>query len=1096
MKDKCIKITDNPKSSKVDIYEFLKQKIQLFQNIIQKTIIAIQKYKLKDILGTNEINICINKLKDIFEQLSELYYPIIKKTKLDTDQIINKLQEINNEISIIFKTYGTESIDDLIMVCFGNDFINCLVDEDTSLKFDIIRKYVHPIGYKVLLWTNNNSPVLSTTILEKNKIVEDYLIVESSINFDCFDLARTSKNFLTRVHGIKIVILNTVLKKTLIISGIVDELMLECINSTYIDNKLQTLQQNIPNEPDFKNEGFARFIKSLTIKELLIYNIDDLYKIYIGHISQMNLIKHKTISQTVKDFVNNTLYNQRLTLIQLLLKDNDNEFQYLAYLLYDLLSTDTNGHIDTQEQTILYDSLPWYIKYNFRDAMKQTIQYTNTLSNFDINNIPLEQQICLLKANDNVKEKAMTKLKEVKAKSEDSGAKARQYLEGLLKIPFGIYREEPIIIIIDKLKDDFSKFITNITEICPYGTIIKKFEYTNIEIIGYINIIENEYIEYVRIILINNLIKKITNTTRSGLIKNINYLNKLIKIHILQYSKICHSGKKIDIIKEQVIDFINNISKNVKYSNIIKELILEFIPQYIVEGLNIIDYINKTIKTINNALCEMSRLLNDVTETLDNAVHGHIHAKRQIERIIGQWANGRVQSGHCFGFEGPPGVGKTSFAKNGLAACLKNIDGESRPFAFVPVGGGSNGSTIEGHNYTYVGSSYGRVVDIIIESKCLNPIIFIDELDKVSKTEHGREIIGILTHLCDETQNHMFQDKYFNGIDLDLSKALIVFSYNDPSAIDKILLDRIHRVQFKHLSLDEKLVILEKYILPEIYEKMGLNDIIQINTDVLEYIITDYTNEPGVRKLKELLFEIIGEINLNLLKATSDTMPSIPIIITKEDIRVIYLKEHYEISLKKIHTNPAIGVINGMWANAVGNGGILSIEACFIPASNCLDLKLTGMQGDVMKESMDVAKSVAFSLLPIRTKNSLITKLQKTKIQGIHIHCPDGATPKDGPSAGGAITTVIYSLMTGKKIDNTISMTGEINLQHEITKIGGLDLKILGSIKAGVKHILYPAENQDDFNKFMEKYNTNVLIEDITFSPVNNIKEVFKIIFV
>ena len=159
----------------------------------------------------------------------------------------------------------------------------------------------------------------------------------------------------------------------------------------------------------------------------------------MGYINQINLIKCKPISQNVKEFINSELHEQRRILIQLLIKYDAPEYKYLAYLLYDLLSNDTNGTIDTLEQTILFDSFPWNIKKFFREAMKTTIDYTKTLANFDHSRIPLEQQICLLKAPDNVKEKAMLKLKEVKAKSEDSGSKARQYLDGLLKIPFDIF---------------------------------------------------------------------------------------------------------------------------------------------------------------------------------------------------------------------------------------------------------------------------------------------------------------------------------------------------------------------------------------------------------------------------------------------------------------------------------------------------------------------------------------------------------------------------------------------------------------------------------------------------------------------------------
>jgi endopeptidase La len=483
--------------------------------------------------------------------------------------------------------------------------------------------------------------------------------------------------------------------------------------------------------------------------------------------------------------------------------------------------------------------------------------------------------------------------------------------------------------------------------------------------------------------------------------------------------------------------------------------------------------------------------MKNVSTTLNIAVHGHEKAKRQVERIIGQWVNGE-KTGYCFGFEGPPGVGKTSLAKKGIAECLIDNDSISRPFSFIAIGGSSNGSTLEGHNYTYVGSTWGKIVDILIEKKCMNPIIFIDELDKVSRTEHGKEIIGVLTHLIDQTQNDLFQDKYFNGIDLDLSKALFIFSYNDPSLIDKILLDRIHRVKFNHLTIDDKLTITRNYILPEIYSKMGLKDVLSFTDDVIENIIEKYTNESGVRKLKEILFEIIGEINLSILKDNIDY--DIPLNITIDDISNKYLKDRQELLIKKIFESPSIGIINGLWANSLGNGGILHIEVCLFPTNNFLELKLTGMQGDVMKESMNVAKTLAWSLLEKENMKSIIKDFDSTKLQGLHIHCPEGATPKDGPSAGAAITTAIYSLMVNKKIKNDFAITGEICLQGKVTAIGGLDLKILGGIKAGVKHFIYPCENSKDFNDFYDRYKNKSILNDIKFYSVNTIQDVFSLI--
>jgi ATP-dependent Lon protease len=306
-------------------------------------------------------------------------------------------------------------------------------------------------------------------------------------------------------------------------------------------------------------------------------------------------------------------------------------------------------------------------------------------------------------------------------------------------------------------------------------------------------------------------------------------------------------------------------------------------------------------------------------------------------------------------------------------------------------------------------------------------------------------------------------------------------------------LDRIHRIKFEHLSLKDKLVVTRNYILPEIFNKMGLNESIELADHVIEYIIEEYTFEPGVRKLKEILFEIIGEINLSILKEKTEY--ELPIHITKEDIKTKYLKDRHEIKNKKIGSRSRVGVINGLWANSLGKGGVLPIEAKLCPSGTLLDLKLTGMQGDVMKESMNVAKTLAWSLLPKDKMKELVKDFDETKMQGIHIHCPEGATPKDGPSAGTAITITIYSLLSNRKIKNELAITGEICLQGSITAIGGLDLKILGGIRAGVKTFIYPTENEKDFGDFYNKYKDSELLTDITFHQVEHINEVLELVF-
>jgi ATP-dependent Lon protease len=299
--------------------------------------------------------------------------------------------------------------------------------------------------------------------------------------------------------------------------------------------------------------------------------------------------------------------------------------------------------------------------------------------------------------------------------------------------------------------------------------------------------------------------------------------------------------------------------------------------------------------------------------------------------------------------------------------------------------------------------------------------------------------------------------------------------------------------------LDDKLIISKSHILPEVYKKMGLEDVIDIDNEVLKFIIEEYTLEPGVRKLKEVLFEIIGEINLEILKndffeKNKEKSLSLPFKVTIDDIKTKYLKDRSSMKHKKINGENKIGHINGMWANAVGQGGIIPIQTKFFPANKFLDLKLTGMQGDVMKESMNVALTLAWDLTSKERKDQIKSE-HFEMCSGVHIHCPEGAVPKDGPSAGAAITSVIYSLFNKKKIKNNFAITGEITLDGQITEIGGLDLKFLGGIKAGVTNFIYPSENQKEYESFMEKYKNNDNISGVEFYPAKKIEQVFELIF-
>ena len=1069
-----------------DMFSLVEKKIEFFKDVIQKTIIHVYKNKSLDILGISDVSTCIERIGEISKKIQE-----ITDTKNSTDNLINILQTINNELSSLLKIYGTDSLEDLLLICFGNN--NKIITDATQSekidKLELLKKYFHPTSYKVA----------SKKDELKQKKPEDINCdpENDNDNLMCYDVVTSYKQFHMKVYGMKLIIHSSTLKKSLIIFGVVDDAIVDFLNNKYILNKKALITDNAPQEEEFKQDSFVKFLSSLSLKDYFICeNEKDFYSKYAGYISQNNSLKQKQIAQSVKEFIADDMYNKRNTLIHLLIRSSNYENQYLAYLLYDLLSNDANGSVDTQEQTILFDSFPWPIKQCFKQAMKKTIQYTNELSNFDINKIPIEQQICLLKAPDNVKEKAMMKLKEVKAKAEDSGSKARQYLDALLKIPFNVYRREPILNMMEKIrtqfKDTYKKY--NIDKAFP--EIPVKEKYTSIEVLKYIKKIKgdttidnSEKLGKIKEYLTTGDKKKLTN--------NIISINELLKKHSKKYDKIKHAGLNKDQLKSEIEKFIIFCEK--PETQEIKELQEDVITRFIVwcnmhPLLNNFEFSN-SITSINDNMKQITDYMSDVKTTLDKAVHGHDKAKKQIERIIGQWINGE-QDGYCFGFEGPPGVGKTSLAKRGLANCLKDDNGTSRPFSMIQMGGDSNGSSLHGHGYTYVGSNHGSIVQILIDKKCMNPIIFIDEVDKISRTEHGKEIVGILTHLLDPTQNDCFQDKYFTGIDLDLSKALFILSYNDVDAIDKILLDRVHRIKFSSLTLEDKLVISKTHILPEVYKKMGLEDVIEFNDEVLKFIIEEYTLESGVRKLKEILFEIVGEINLDVLK-NNDNNYEFPITITIDDIKNKYFKDKREVKVYKIHNENKVGVINALWANQLSQGGVLPLQANFIPSNKFLDLILTGSMGDVMKESISVSLTNAWNLTSFERKQYLIEKYNNVKnniIYGIHIHCPDISTKKDGPSATTAFTVLIYSLLNDIKIKSYFGITGETHFGLLLTEIGGLQEKIIHSIKSGIKEFIFPKENQKDFDKIMDKYKDNKIIDGIKFHSIENIDEVFNLI--
>jgi ATP-dependent Lon protease len=1023
------------------------------QEIIQNTVLSIQYYNNIELFSNNDTNLCIQSLLTLFEKSKKIIEDCDSKN-VTIDVIIDKLQSITNDLTQIISKHGTTYIKDVLYILFGSDFIkNKKLPLLLQKKMELIQNNTQPIGFKIM--NNKTKKTKKTEELCINKDTEDTILMECSPQLECFDVEIT-QNFFKRVHGIHIIIHNEDTNKTLIIFAIIDNINIDFFSNEYIDKRKELIKIGSQKILSIDSELLQRQIDSLCVKDILVRGNEDIFKKNIFIQNFIKTLKTTKLEVITKKFILLNNFAKRNELMDMLLCIKDSEIQYLAYLLYDLLTnieSNNDDFNDSTDQIEIYNSFSWRTKNKFKDAMKNTLHFNqNILNKYENTAVSLEQQIIFWRVPENIKDRAFLKLKEFKGKMDDSGSKAKQYLEGLLRIPFETYRREPVLQIIDKINENFEKIIKNKEYNVDEKNIISspKQKYTNIEI--------QEYCKKISLIQT----------------KNIKDILKNIQIHDLKIiGKICSLKQKN---KQNLIDEIYKCIESPENSKKINDILINNIMNTDSDNkptnkssqnqFQLLKQIKcySELKDVSNTIYETKTMIQQIRDTLDESIYGHNYAKKQIMKIIGQWMNGS-QSGYCFGFEGSPGIGKTSLAKKGLSKCLSDEEGIFRPFSFIALGGSCNGSTFEGHSYTYLNSTWGRIADILMESKCMNPIIYIDELDKVSKSEHGKEIIGILTHLIDSTQNDNFQDKYFSGIHLDLSKALFIFSYNDPDQIDRILLDRIHRIKFDNLTLQEKIVIVSKYILPDINTKMGFCEIIELNDNIIQHIIENYTSEPGVRKLKEILFDLYGEINIEILEGNEMT---IPVKIVEKDLEK-YLKKYRKITELKIHKNNLVGIMNGLWANAMGNGGIIPIETMYFPSENFLELKLTGLQGDVMKESMNVAKTLVWSLCTNKQQKIIIKNLKNSKTQGIHIHCPEGAVSKDGPSAGAAIVISIYSLINNIPIKNDVAITGEISLQGNITAIGGLEHKLYGGIRAGVTRFLFPEENKIDFENFIQK---------------------------
>tara|TARA_A100001037_G_scaffold304630_1_gene342060 strand:- start:1097 stop:3070 length:1974 start_codon:yes stop_codon:yes gene_type:complete len=292
---------------------------------------------------------------------------------------------------------------------------------------------------------------------------------------------------------------------------------------------------------------------------------------------------------------------------------------------------------------------------------------------------------------------------------------------------------------------------------------------------------------------------------------------------------------------------------------------------------------------------EISKFIKETSNTLNKAIYGHQEAKTHILQVIGKWIKNPNSGGNVLAIQGPMGNGKTTLVKDGISKVL------NRPFAFIALGGASDSAYFDGHSYTYEGSHWGRIVQILHDSKCMNPVIYFDELDKISDTPKGEEIVHMLTHLTDPSQNSLFQDNYFSGINLDLSKALFIFSYNNENMINKILKDRMYVINTKGFSVDDKLKISREYLIPEIYKTYSFKgEDILFTDEIIQKIISMYTQgEEGVRNLKRCIETIISKINIYILSQETTNLS-----FTLKDFKLpVTLNENHIEELLKINSS-------------------------------------------------------------------------------------------------------------------------------------------------------------------------------------------------
>ncbi len=458
-----------------------------------------------------------------------------------------------------------------------------------------------------------------------------------------------------------------------------------------------------------------------------------------------------------------------------------------------------------------------------------------------------------------------------------------------------------------------------------------------------------------------------------------------------------------------------------------------------------------------------------IEKKLNESHYGMENAKTRIIEYIAVKSISPEINSPILCLVGPPGVGKTTFAESISYALNRN-------FVKISLGGMSDSSELVGHRRAYIGSNPGKIVSSLIRCESNNPVFLLDEVDKLKKDYKG-DPASTLLDILDVSQNKRFVDNYIDE-EIDLSKILFILTANDISQIPAALLDRLEIIDLTGYTDSEKLLICENYLIPNILKKAGLkNTVIKFETSAIVKIIEEYTNEAGVRELERCISKITRKVITEHIKASRKI---VSVRIKEADLPHYLEQELY--STKKTKKITTSGVVRAVACNKSG-GTTLDIECSSFKGNG--KYTFTGSLGEVTKESIEVAISY------IKSNSKFLNINEDFFVNNdIHIHFTEGASPKDGPSAGLAITTAILSHIKNQKISDEISMTGEISLKGDILKVGGIKEKSIACFRNKIKTLYIPEDNKNDI-EWLEKD----LKESIEFITVNNYEDLFKKIF-